>query len=257
MRQCFSPVAILNGLNTRLIGQNVLFYPTLGSTNDMAGKMAGEGMSEGTVVATAEQTAGRGRQGRKWFSARDSAITLSVILRPDRLALPQLNMVAGLTVVRCIERMTNLKPVIKWPNDVLLNGRKVSGVLMENVFEGGKLRAAIVGIGINVRLDVSSFPEIAPIATSLSTELGRDMSPWEMLPCVIEEFDRSYQELLARGRFYIHEEWLASVETIGKMVRVTSGNIVEQGCAQAIDVDGNITLRRADGSSVTLVTGEQ
>jgi BirA family biotin operon repressor/biotin-[acetyl-CoA-carboxylase] ligase len=221
---------------------------------DMAKRMAKEGMGEGTVIIADEQTAGRGRLGRKWLSPSGSSISLSIILRPTLPQLPQLNMAACLATVQSIEKVTGLKPSIKWPNDVLLNSKKVSGILMENLFEGGELKAAILGIGINAKFDALAFTEISAIATSLSTESGREISPGEILPSLLEEFEQIYQEL--QGGRSVFERWLARVETLGKLVRVKSGDGVEEGYAESINADGSLMLRRLGGSLITIVTGE-
>ena len=221
---------------------------------DMAKRMAKEGMGEGTVIIAGEQTAGRGRLGRKWLSPSGGSLSLSIILRPTLPQLPQLNMAACLATVQSIEKVSGLKPLIKWPNDVLLNGKKVSGILMENIFQGGELKAAILGIGINAKFDALAFTEISAIATSLSTESGREISPWEILPPLLEEFEQFYQELQGGGNIY--ERWLARVETLGKLVRVKSGDTVEEGYAESINANGSLILRRLDGSLITVVTGE-
>jgi len=221
---------------------------------DVAKRMAREGMGEGTVIIAGEQTAGRGRWGRKWLSPPGSSISLSIILRPTLLQLPQLNMAACLATVQSIEKVTGLKPSIKWPNDVLLNGKKVSGILMENIFQGGELKAAILGIGINAKFDALASTEISAIATSLSTESGREISPGDILPSLLEEFEQLYQEL--QGGRTIFERWLARVETLGKLVRVKSGDTVEEGYAESINADGSLVLKRPDGSLVTAITGE-
>jgi BirA family biotin operon repressor/biotin-[acetyl-CoA-carboxylase] ligase len=213
---------------------------------DVAKRMAKEGMGEGTVIIAGEQTAGRGRLGRKWLSPPGSSISLSIILRPTLPQLPQLNMAACLTTVQSIEKVTGLKPSIKWPNDVLLNGKKVSGILMENIFQGGELKAAI--------LDALAFTEISAIATSLSTESGREISPGDILPSLLEEFEQLYQEL--RGGKTVFERWLARIETLGKLVRVRSGDGVAEGYAESINPNGSLVLRRLDGSLITVVTGE-
>ena len=195
--------------------------------------------------------------GRIWLSSPDSSILLSIILRPEVSQLPQLNMVAGLATIHSIEKATGLKPVLKWPNDVLLNGKKVCGILMENLFERGELKAAIVGLGLNVRLDTTRFAAISATATSLSQELGEEISPWEILPFLLKELEKSYQELRQDGgSVTIYEKWLARVETLGKAVRVKSGDSVEEGYAESIDIDGSIMLRRSDGSLIRVVTGE-
>jgi len=221
---------------------------------DMAKRMAKEGMGEGTVIIAGEQTAGRGRLGRKWLSPPGSSLSLSIILRPTLPQLPQLNMAACLATVQSIEKVSGLKPSIKWPNDVLLNGKKVSGILMENIFEGGELKAAILGIGINAKFDALAFPEISAIATSLSTESGRGISPGEILPSLLEEFEQFYQEL--QGGRTVFERWLARVETLGKLVRVKSGDTIEEGYAESINANGSLILKRPDGSLITVVTGE-
>ena len=221
---------------------------------DVAKRMAREGMGEGTVIIAGEQTAGRGRLGRKWLSPPGSSISLSIILRPTLPQLPQLNMAACLATVQSIEKVSGLKPTIKWPNDVLLNGKKVSGILMENIFEGGELKVTILGIGINAKIDALAFNEISAIATSLSTESGREISAGEILPSLLEEFEQIYQELQSGGNIY--EKWLARVETLGKLVRVRSGDIVEEGYAESINTNGSLMLRRLDGSLITIVTGE-
>jgi BirA family biotin operon repressor/biotin-[acetyl-CoA-carboxylase] ligase len=163
-------------------------------------------------------------------------------------------MLASLAVVRSIEKVSELKPVIKWPNDILLNGRKVSGILIENLLEGSNVNVAIVGIGINVKLDPSLFPDISYIATSLSIESGREISQEEVLRLLLEEFEPLYQGL-GQGK-PIYEEWLTRVETLGKFVRVKSGDKIEQGYAESITPDGSLMLRGTDGSLVTMVAGE-
>jgi len=241
-------------LNTHIVGRSILYYSSLPSTMDIARKMAREGVSEGTVIVAGEQTSGRGRMGRTWYSTPGSSISLSAILRPDVSQLPQLNMAAGLAIVRTIQKLTPLKPAVKWPNDILINGKKVSGILVENIFDGSRIRASIVGIGLNVSLDVSSFQDISDIATSLSYEAGRELLPGQVLPTILKEFDRAYGELQAGQN--IHQKWLAHVETVGRVVRVKSGDSVEEGLAESIDADGRLWLRRSDGSLVSMVTGE-
>jgi BirA family biotin operon repressor/biotin-[acetyl-CoA-carboxylase] ligase len=126
--------------------------------------------------------------------------------------------------------------------------------LMENVLQGEVLQAAILGMGLNVRLDVSSYPEISSIATSLSAETGRDFDRDDVLRALLEEMDTLYRAVKQNEDVY--HRWLPHVETLGKTVRIKSGQSVEEGLAQSINPDGSITLRRADGSQVTIATGE-
>ncbi len=245
---------VLKGLNTTTVGRSILHYRTLPSTMDFAKKLSREGIGEGTVVLCDEQTEGRGRQGRKWFASPSSSILMSVIFRPTLEQLPQINMLASLAIVLTIDKVAGIKSTIKWPNDVLIHGRKVAGILMENIFEGDALQAAIVGMGLNISLDVSAYPEIASIATSLSTELGKELSRDEVLRPLLEETDALYQGVKRNEDVY--HRWLPYVETLGKTVRIKSGQSVEEGLAQSINPDGSITLRRANGSLFTIATGE-
>jgi BirA family transcriptional regulator, biotin operon repressor / biotin---[acetyl-CoA-carboxylase] ligase len=245
---------ILKGLKTAIVGRNILYYRTLPSTMDFAKKLAREGMGEGVVVLCDEQTEGRGRQGRKWFASPSGSILMSVVFRPTLEQLPQINMLASLAVVFTIQKVTGINSTIKWPNDVLIDGKKVAGILMENVFEGEALEAAIVGVGLNISLDVSAYPEISSIATSLSAEAGGDFNRDDILRTLLEEMDDLYQAVKRNEDVY--HQWLPHVETLGKTVRIKSGTSVEEGLAQSINPDGSLTLRRADGSLVTIVTGE-
>ena len=253
MENGISLASILHNLKTKFIGRNILYYPSVASTMDVARKMAENGAREGMVVIADEQTAGRGRMGREWLSPRGS-LSLSIILCPTMAQLSQLNMVASLAVVQSIEKVTGLKPTVKWPNDILINKRKVSGILIENIFHGSNLSASIVGIGININLKPEAFPQISAIATSLSTESRRVVHRGEILLSLLEELEQLYQGL-RRGK-PIYERWLSHVETLGKEVKVRSGEKVEEGYVESINADGSLVLRRHDGSSATLVAGE-
>lgn len=248
------PASIHKSSNTTLIGQSILCYSSIPSTMDVAREMVNEGIDEGTVIIAGEQTKGRGRLGRVWLSPTGMSLSLSIILCPALALLPQLNMVASLAVVQSIERITVLKPVIKWPNDILINGKKVSGILIENIFEGNKLKAAIIGIGINIKLDPSSFPNISAIATSLSIESGKQISRRKMLYSLLEEFEQVYQGLKCGEPVY--GKWLAHLETLGKLVQVKWEDIVEEGYVESISADGSLVLKRHDGSLITIVAGE-
>ncbi len=237
-----------------IIGRSVLYYPSLPSSNDMARKLAQQGAAEGTVVLVGHQTEGKGRLGRRWVSTPGSSVLLSIILHPAPSQLAQINMAAGLAVVGTIEKSTSLKAAIKWPNDILINGKKVCGILMENLFEGGRLKAALLGIGLNIRLDVSCYEEISNIATSLSGESGMDLTPPEIVPSLLDELDRVYRSL--QGGTDIYAEWLARVETLGRFVRVRHGDSIEEGYLASIAPDGSATLQRSDGSQVTIFTGD-
>lgn len=253
MNSDISPASILQNLTTSIIGQHIRYYHTIPSTMDTAKKAARQGAAEGTIVIAEEQTAGRGRLGRSWLSPR-GGIALSIILRPNLRQLPRLIMVASLAASHSIEQVSGLKTDIKWPNDVLIRGKKACGILVESAIRGQTVDWAIVGIGINVNLDPADFPEIAAIATSLSAELGRNVSRLDILRTLLSEMELLYLAL-RRGE-PIHEEWRSHLETLGKMVRVSSGGLVEEGRAESVDEDGSLLLRRSDGSLAVLTTGE-
>ncbi len=246
--------AIIKGPEGRLVGATIRHYARVTSTMDIARQLAREAASEGTVIVADEQTRGRGRLGREWVSRPGQSLSLSVILHPAIGQLSQLNMVASLAAVRSITDVTGLKPLIKWPNDILLGGKKVSGILIENIFDGAFLKAAVVGIGINVNLDPASFPQIAATATSLSTEAGRRVSTQDLTARLLQELDELYRELRRTGTVY--DAWITFVGTIGKQVRVRSGEHIEEGCAESVDVNGSLILRRPDGTRLTLDAGE-
>ena len=245
---------IIKGPKGRLIGADIRHYTRVTSTMDVAGQLAREGVREGTTILADEQTEGRGRMGRQWLSHAGQSMSLSVILHPTMGQLAQLNMVASLATVRSITEVTGLKPVIKWPNDILLSGRKVSGILIENIFDGPALKAAVVGIGINVNLEPSSFPEIAAIATSLLIEAGGSVSPQLLTDRLLHELDGLYRQLRCTGTVY--DAWIPLVETIGRRVRVRLGDGIEEGYADSVDVNGSLILRRPDGTKLTLYAGE-
>jgi BirA family biotin operon repressor/biotin-[acetyl-CoA-carboxylase] ligase len=252
-RKSLSPSSITNGLETQFIGQRVIYYPRLTSTMEVAKRETRLGAAEGTVVIAGEQIAGKGRIGRVWLSPKGS-IALSIILYPRLVYLPSLIMLASLAVVRSIEAVTGLKAQVKWPNDVLINGRKVCGILIESDVQGDTVVYAIIGIGVNVNLRISDVPEISSLATSLSDELGRDVSLLSLIRRLLVEVEGLYLALLAGGSVY--EEWRDSLVTLGKKVQVESGKNKYEGIAESVARDGSLLLRNLNGSLTKIVAGE-
>jgi len=245
--------AITDNLETRFIGQKIICYPSLTSTNDVAKLKAREGAPEGSVVLAEEQTAGRGRIKRAWLSPRGS-VALSIVLRPGSDELSSLIMVASLATVHCIEKVSGLKAQIKWPNDVLIGDKKVCGILIESDVKGNTVDYAVIGIGINVNIKLSSFPEITPTATSLSHELGRDVSRLDIIRCLLVETERLYLALPSGESVY--QEWRDRLVTLGKKVQVSSGEATYQGIAESVASDGSLLLRQPDGSLTKIVAGD-
>ena len=221
---------------------------------DVARQAVRDGAAEGTIVIADHQTAGRGRFRREWLSPPQSSILLSIILYPRPEELPHINMAAALAVTQSIEKVVALKPVIKWPNDVLIKGKKVSGILIEADMQGGSLGYAIVGLALNVNLDTQAIPEIAQTATSLKEMVGREVSRRDMLVSLLGEFEGLYQAL-RRGE-PIDKEWRRRLETLGKEIAVRCGDEVKEGYAETVDEEGNLLLRYPDGSLATISAGD-
>jgi len=252
MEDILSPVSITNNLGTNFVGQRVIYYPRLTSTMDEAAREAQQGAAEGTIVVADEQTAGRGRLKRNWLSPRGS-IALSVILYPSLAHLPYLIMLASLAVVHSIEAVTGLKSQIKWPNDVLINGKKVCGILIESEMQSGTVDYAIIGIGINVNLRISTFPDILSIATSLYDELGREVSRVSLIQRLLVEIEKLYVSLPAES---VYEEWRNRLVTLGKKVQVKSGKTMYEGVAESVSSDGSLLLRQMDGKLAKILAGD-
>ena len=246
--------AVQTRLSSAPIGHRILYFPSVNSTMDVARQEAERGALEGTVVVADEQTAGRGRFGRHWVSGSGQNLLFSIVLYPEQTALAGLNIIAPVAVLTAIQRTTALSPTLKWPNDVLIAGKKVSGILIETAVRDGGVRYAVLGFGINVNFDPSQTPEIAGLGTSLSMELGKQVSREGLLEAILEELSTLYERLKAWTA--VRHKWEASLETLGSHVRVQWGDRVEEGIAEAVDPDGNLLLRRSDGTVVTLSGGD-
>ena len=249
-------VALSDGLNTRVVGCNILYYPRLSSTMDVAREQARLSAPEGTVVMADEQMAGRGRLKRSWIAPAGN-IALSVLLYPPMTAIPSLIMLASLGVVQAIEAVADLKADIKWPNDILVNGKKVSGILIETDARSsaeGRAGYAIIGIGINVNLSPSDFHEIESTATSLSLESNQTPTRVEIIRRLLNELDSLYLTLRAGGSLF--EGWRDRLITLGKPVRVTSTGDGFDGLAESVDRDGSLFVRRQDGLLTRVVAGD-
>jgi len=248
-----SPISITNNLGTRFIGQRVIYYPSLTSTMETARREAQQGAAEGTVVIADEQTGGRGRMRRTWLSPKGS-IALSIILYPKVDYLSSLIMLASLAVVRSIEAVAGLKSQIKWPNDVLINGKKVCGILIESDVQRHVVEYAIIGVGINVNLRLIDFPDILPNATSISDELGKEVSRLDIIRRLLIEIEGLYLALPAGEAIY--EQWRDRLVTLGERVHIKSGKTTYKGIAESVTRDGSLLLRHQDGSLTKIVAGD-
>jgi BirA family biotin operon repressor/biotin-[acetyl-CoA-carboxylase] ligase len=248
-----SAEAFTHKLATSLIGRRVLYFPRLTSTMDTAREEAQAWGAEGTVIVADEQTAGRGRLKRTWFAPTGN-IAMSVILCPQLSELPSLMMLASLAVVHSIESVTGIKAQIKWPNDVLINGKKVCGILIETNVEKEQVGYAILGIGINVSLRAADIAEIESTATSLAAEAGKEISRLTLTRDILSQLDRLY--LVLRQGHSPYEEWRDELVTLGQRVRVKSGEGVQDGVAESVDRDGSLMLRTPDGKLTRVIAGD-
>jgi BirA family biotin operon repressor/biotin-[acetyl-CoA-carboxylase] ligase len=242
-------------LRSDFVGRDVRYAESTESTMLGARAAAEAGAPDGAIALAEEQTAGRGRMGRSWVSPPGVNLYFTVVFRPTLEQLGQLALIAPLAVCLAIEETTGLLPRIKWPNDVLIDGRKVAGVLPEAELAGDKVLYALVGIGINVNLDAAGHSEIATIATSLREQLGREVAREEVLAATLNHLEELYTAV-RRGEV-VSMDWKQRLETLGKPVRIeAAGGSVIEGTVVDADSDGALILRRDDGTHVRVQSGE-
>ena len=244
---------VRQGLFTRIIGRRLLYYPDLSSTMDEAGKLGEGDAEEGAVVVAETQTAGRGRQGRNWVS-QPGNLLVSVLFRPTLEALPFISIIGGVAAARAVRKVTGLEPQIKWPNDLLIQGRKVAGILAESAIAGDTVWYAVLGVGMNVSLNTDQTEEIASFATSVNAAAGKVVPREDLLRQFLMDLDALY---LALGQDQSPiEEWQGLLSTTGQRLEATWGNESFIGVAEGTDTMGNLLLRQDDGSLLTLTAGD-
>ena len=244
------PLLIQVQLKTKTLGKVIEYAKSYPSTQIIAHQLAQQGTPDGTVVLTEEQTAGRGRLARKWDSAYGKGIWMSLILRPDvpPQRAPQFTLVAAVAVVRAIEEVTSLRPEIKWPNDILLNGKKCTGILTELQSDADGIQALIIGIGLNVNQTELDFdPEIRKIATSLKMESGEEVSRAELVRAVLYHAEKYTNQYIEEGFGMLKLLWESYSSTIGKQVRARMASGTLEGIAEGITEEGVLQLRTPDG----------
>ena len=253
-----TPDLLRKRLKGNLFGKRVFHFFKTDSTNRVAMELGYAGEPEGTVVMAEEQTAGRGRSGRSWHSERGTGLYFTVLLRP-KLApaqAPLLTMLAGISAQAAIQAQTDLAPELKWPNDLMLNGKKVGGILTEMHAEPGAVRFVIVGVGINVNQE--KFPaELAPIATSLRKESGKMNYRLELLVRLLTQFESDYNRFLREGAAFVVDGFQkVSTFAKGRRVRVDTGSESFVGITAGLNPDGLLLVTRDDGSLVTVIAGD-
>jgi BirA family biotin operon repressor/biotin-[acetyl-CoA-carboxylase] ligase len=244
-------------LKTRVFGRTLLLLPSTGSTNDVARALAEGGAPEGTVVLAEEQTAGRGRLGRPWNAPSGTCLLFSILFRPEiPLAhLGQLTMLCALAAADGITKETGLEAQLKWPNDLIvaaadsdcqsLAWRKIAGLLNEAEADGERIAYCVVGLGINVNVPRASLPDLAPDATSILAETGSTADRSALLAAILHGVEQRC-EALREGTSPRHE-WARRLATLGRPVEAVAGELTLSGVAEAVDEDGALLLRTADG----------
>ena len=249
---------IKEGLGTAILGKEIISYAQTGSTNDVALDLAAGGAQEGTLVVAESQTRGRGRRNRKWLAPMGTSILASLILRPPITGheAQSITITSAAAVAQAIRNITQLPALIKWPNDVVIGDRKVSGILTEMRTERGWVSFLVVGIGVTVNIPRDQLPaEIMDIATSLSAELGRNLSRIALLQEILRQLEQRYAKVKEREVDTLIDEWKKLSATVGRQVQlITSGRIIR---GQAVDMDetGSLLIR-TDAGQIQRITAD-
>jgi len=251
------PEEIHDGLETEFIGRKIYYYEHAISTNETARELADRGCPDGALVVAEEQSGGKGRLGRKWFSPYGKGIWFSIILYPpvNPSDAPLLTMLGAVAVARAIRKVVHVEAGIKWPNDVLLYGKKICGILSEMNAEIERIKYLIIGIGINV--NVEDFPEeLEDTVTSLKRYTGQPVKRTVLLQETLKEIEQLYTLWLQNGFQPILSYWKEMCVMLNQVVRVNGINDIVEGWVEDVDEHGSLILRLGDGSLKSLVAGD-
>ncbi|ALC17150.1 bifunctional biotin--[acetyl-CoA-carboxylase] synthetase/biotin operon repressor [Desulfuromonas soudanensis] len=253
------PAEIKSGLDTGIIGSEILYFDELDSTNARARQIGDAGGADGTLVIADRQTAGKGRMGRQWVSPPGVNLYASVLLRPPipPWQAPQLTFLSAVAVARAIEEISGVRPRVKWPNDVLLDGKKVAGLLNEMNAETEGIRYVILGIGVNLNMGAHQFPaDLRYPATSLRLHTGGPVSRLAFVQSLLRHLDALYQKCLSEGFSPVIAAWEGFFDLVGKPVEVDFQDRVVRGVVEGLDDIGALLLRLADGTLERVLAGD-
>jgi len=254
------PHEVQRGLFTTYIGKKIFYFPELESTNIVAKEKTlhrAEGIDEGTLIIAERQSTGKGRLGREWFSPV-GGIWLSIILYPQLSPsyISRITLMTAVAAVKSIKICTQIESQIKWPNDILINEKKVCGILTEMSAELDIINWVVVGIGINVNIDHQDFPEdIQKNTISLKEILGKKVLRVKLVQTFLQEFEKYYESLKRREFSSILKEWKLYSHTLGKKIRVDMGERIITGEATDINEEGALILKKGDGKLVEIISG--
>jgi len=247
------------GLRTKRFGRKILFSHQVGSTNDWAKELALLGAEEGTVAMAETQTAGHGRLGREWASP-EGGLWFSVIFRPELepTEASKLVFAAGLAVAEVLHELYGLRAETKWPNDVLVNGRKVCGILAEMNTTGDEVNFVVIGVGINANFDAKeALPEeLSKDATSLETALGRSVQLDTLFRTMLERLECIYELFVKEGFASVLTMWKKYATFLGCKVEVLTGTERLVGFALDVDDDGGLTVKLENGNVRDVLVGD-
>ena len=247
-----------DALHTRVLGRTILFSREIGSTNEWAKELARLGASEGTVVVSETQAHGYGRNMRTWFSP-EGGLWFSMILRPKLKPreAPKLAFIAGLAVAEILRELYVLHAETRWPNDVMVNGRKICGILSEMTTSGDSVEFVIVGIGVNANFDPEALPKsIRLVATTLENELGRSVQLEQLFQALLEKLETLYDLFMREGFHSILKKWKEYASFLGKKVEVSAGSEIMKGLGCDVDEEGALILRLEEGISKRFLAGD-
>lgn len=252
-------VDIENGLDCQLIGQSIISLPETDSTNVQARRLAEEGVLEGTVVVADRQSAGRGRLGRRWESPSGVNLYCSILLRPKIPVpqAPQLTFLSAVAVVETLNKVCQLSAKVKWPNDILVDGAKISGLLNEMNAETDQIHFVILGVGINLNMTKNQFPEeLNYPATSAFLETGKPVDRLVFLRTFLQCLDQHYTEFLQEGFVPIRQRWESYCDMMNMQVMVDQGSESLHGTVVGLDLDGALLLQLDNGQVERIMAGD-
>jgi len=250
---------IRDGLSTKFIGRQVFYRSSVVSTNDLAIELAQRGVPDGSLVVAEEQTGGRGRLSREWHSPKYKGIWFSLVLYPpvNPSEASRVTMVTAVALALAVRKSTGVPAGIKWPNDLLVGGKKLCGILTELGAELDKINYLVMGAGINVNLDRADFPqELRDTATSLKIETGSEIARVRLLQSMLVEFEHWYRIWLEQGFAGVLMKWKELSVSLNCPVRIHTLNKTWDGWAEDVDEDGALLLRLPGGRLQRLLAGD-
>lgn len=249
---------IIKGLERSIFSRHFIFHQKINSTNTLAKELASKGAPHGTLILAEEQTDGKGRLNKKWLSRGHENLLFTILLRPPLKAdiIFSLTMILAISTIDTVKEMTGLNILIKWPNDLYINGKKLGGMLTEFSLKDGLAEYVIIGLGLNVNWMPGEENGLLYPATSILAESGKSVSRNELLVGILKSFEASYKNVLSRKTNDLHQRWNELSLVIGRNVEIISIDEVIKGTAISIDREGALILRNNRGEIRRILSGD-